>query len=243
MSASAPLLLLDAVSVAYGRTLAVQDLSLEIRKGEVVALLGANGAGKTSTLRCISGLLRLRAGSITFDGQSLSRLSAAQIVRHGISHVPEGRRVFPRLSIRDNLELGGYALPRRELERRIANVYEIFPVLSKRAAQYAATLSGGEQQMLAIGRALMAGPKLLLLDEPSLGLAPLVVEALFERIKEIMVSGVTLLLVEQNARLALDTADRAYVLECGRLVCSGTAAAVAADPAVQRAYLGDEVAA
>ena len=172
----------------------------------------------------------------------LSRLSAAQIVRHGISHVPEGRRIFPRLSIRENLELGGFVLPRLELERRIASIYEMFPVLSERAAQYAATLSGGEQQMLAIGRALMAGPKLLLLDEPSLGLAPLVVEALFDRIEDIRNSGVTLLLVEQNARLALDTADRAYVLECGRLVCSGAAADVAADPAVQRAYLGDDAA-
>ena len=240
MSASAPLLALDAVSIAYGRTLAVQDLSLEIWEGEVVTLLGANGAGKTSTLRCISGLLRPSAGTISFAGQSLSRLSAAQVVRHGISHVPEGRRVFPRLSIRENLELGGYVLSRPELKRRIEHVYEMFPVLSSRAAQYAATLSGGEQQMLAIGRALMAGPKLLLLDEPSLGLAPLVVEAMFDRIRNILESGVTLLLVEQNARLALDTADRAYVLECGRLVCSGPAADVAADPAVQRAYLGDD---
>ncbi len=235
-----PLLSLRDVTIAYGRAIAVRALSLDVHVGEIVAILGANGAGKTTTLRCISGLLRPAQGTVRFRGEDLAPHSAAEIVHLGVSHVPEGRRIFPQLTVADNLELGAYFAPKPELRRRLQRVMDIFPVLAERAGQNAGTLSGGEQQMLAIGRALMAEPKLLLLDEPSLGLAPLVVEAVFERLSGVLKGSVTMLLVEQNARLALETADRAYVLERGELVCSGTSAAVAADERVHRAYLGDD---
>lgn len=234
------LLSLDQVSLHYGTAPALRGVSLHVQVGEIVALLGPNGAGKTSTLRAISGLERPSAGSIAFSGRNLASLSAAKITRLGVSHVPEGRRVFPRLSVRDNLELGGYCLARAEARRRMGEMFDLFPVLLERAEQHAATLSGGEQQMLAIARALMAGPKLLLLDEPSLGLAPIVVQSLFARLQDILATGVTILLVEQNARLALKTAQRAYVIERGTIVCGGTAAEIAADERVFNAYLGGE---
>lgn len=234
-----PLLSLRDVTITYDRAVAVSGLSIDVLAGEIVAILGANGAGKTSTLRCISGLLRPTQGMVRFRGEDLVSHSAAEIVHLGISHVPEGRRIFPGLTVAENLELGAYAVPKVELRRRMERVREIFPVLSERATQSAGTLSGGEQQMLAIGRALMAEPRLLLLDEPSLGLAPLMVEAVFDRLSGILKGNVTILLVEQNARLALETADRAYVLERGALVCSGTSAEVGADERVHRAYLGD----
>ncbi len=229
------------VSVEYGRVQALREVSLRVDPGEIVALVGSNGAGKTTTLRCVSGLIRPRRGTIRFQGEPLERERPARIVHRGVSHVPEGRRIFPRLTVVENLELGAYRERAATVEQRLDSVFGMFPVLRERAAQLAATLSGGEQQMLAIGRALMAGPRLLLLDEPSLGLAPLVVRALFAALLEIRRAGVTVLLVEQNARLALQVSDRAYVLERGVLVCSGSSAAVAADPRVLRAYLGSEV--
>jgi branched-chain amino acid transport system ATP-binding protein len=240
MQRDAALLSLDEISLYYGKAHALRGISLRVRAGEIVALLGPNGAGKTSTLRAISGLVPVSAGSIKFEGEDLVGLRPAKITRRGISHVPEGRRVFPRLSVRDNLELGGYYLARPELHRCMDAMFSLFPVLSERAGQHAATLSGGEQQMLAIARALMGGPKLLLLDEPSLGLAPMVVRSLFARLKVILASGVTILLVEQNARLALETAHRAYVIERGTILCAGTAAEIAADQRVFGAYLGGE---
>lgn len=240
MQHDAALLALDKVSLHYGKATALREVSLHVRTGEIVALLGPNGAGKTSTLRAISGLVPVSAGSIKFDDQDLARLTPAKIAQRGISHVPEGRRLFPHLSVRDNLELGGYHIAGPELQRRMASMFSLFPILLERAHQNAATLSGGEQQMLAIARALMSSPKLLLLDEPSLGLAPIVVRSLFAQLKAIHASGVSILLVEQNARLALETAHRAYVIERGRIVCIGTAAEVAADERVFRAYLGGE---
>jgi branched-chain amino acid transport system ATP-binding protein len=242
MQPDTPILSIKGVTIGYGAAPVVRDFSLDVSDGEIVALLGPNGAGKTTTLRGISALVPLSQGSIHFRGRSLAGLSAAQIVRQGISHVPEGRRVFPRLSVLDNLELGGFHLPRAELRQQIDAMVQLFPVLSERSSQQAATLSGGEQQMLAIARALMAGPKILLLDEPSLGLAPIIVQGLFQRLKDILASGVSILLVEQNARLALATASRAYVLERGEIVCSGTSAEVAGAERVLSAYLGGETA-
>ncbi len=240
MTPNSKLISLENVSLYYGQAQALRSISMHVNAGEIVTLLGANGAGKSSTLRAISGLVFPSSGTIHFEDKPLANVSAAKIVRRGISHVPEGRRVFPRLSVRDNLELGGYYLDRATLKGRIDEMFESFPILKQRATQQASTLSGGEQQMLAIARALMAGPKLLLLDEPSLGLAPIIVQSLFRQLKDILRTGITILLVEQNARLALDTADRAYVIERGEIVCSGTAAEVAADERVFAAYLGGE---
>jgi branched-chain amino acid transport system ATP-binding protein len=230
------------VRIRYEKAVAVDNVSLQVRSGELVTLLGANGAGKTTILRAISGLKTPSGGIIRFGGVPMDRWSAAKIARLGISHVPEGRRVFGRLSIRDNLELGGYYLDWSELEKRIEDMYEMFPILRKRSSQQASTLSGGEQQMLAISRALIARPRLLLLDEPSLGLAPIVVQALFARLQEILARGVSILLVEQNARLALATAHRAYVLERGNVVCSGTSEEVRRNDKVLQAYLGGSAA-
>jgi branched-chain amino acid transport system ATP-binding protein len=229
------------VSVAYDRVQAVRDVSLDVERGEIVALIGANGAGKTTTLRCISGLVRPAAGTIRFEGSLLERRRPAEIVGLGVSHVPEGRRIFPRMTVVENLELGAYREAPATARQRLDDVFGLFPVLRERAGQLAATLSGGEQQMLAIGRALMAGPRLLLLDEPSLGLAPIIVRGLFQALLRIRRAGVTMLLVEQNARLALQVCDRAYVLERGAVACSGPSAAVAADERIVRAYLGTEV--
>ncbi|QIA28108.1 ABC transporter ATP-binding protein [Thermaerobacter sp. PB12/4term] len=234
------LLSVEQLNVAYGAIKAVQDLSLEVGEGEIVALLGANGAGKTTTLRTISGLIRPRSGRIVYDGRVITQWPAHRIVAAGLVHVPEGRRVFAPLTVRENLELGAYTVRSGgDVEARMREVFARFPRLEERQHQLAGTLSGGEQQMLAIGRALMTRPRLLLLDEPSLGLAPLLVREIFATIKEInQRDGVTILLVEQNAHQALQIAHRAYVLESGRMALEGPAARLIDDPRVQAAYLG-----
>jgi branched-chain amino acid transport system ATP-binding protein len=234
------LLELRDVHIAYGNVEAVKGIDLSVNDGEIVTLLGANGAGKTTTLRAISGLLRPQSGSIQFGDLKLEVMPAHRIVELGISHVPEGRKVFGTLTVEENLNLGAYkhrndsARVRTERER----VYALFPRLEERRIQLAGTLSGGEQQMLAIGRGLMAAPKVLLLDEPSLGLAPKLVQEIFRTICEINRQGVTILLVEQNARIALRVAERAYVLETGRIALSGKSCDLRRDPRVQQAYLG-----
>jgi branched-chain amino acid transport system ATP-binding protein len=235
----AALLSLDDVRVSYGAIQAVKGISLDVAEGELVALIGSNGAGKTTTLRTISGIYRPRFGRITFQGRDLTRLPAHQIVAAGVSQSPEGRQIFGALTVRENLLLGATRrADRAGLAADFDRVFALFPVLRERARQAGGTLSGGEQQMLAIGRALMARPRLLLLDEPSLGLAPLLVNRIFAAIAQLKAEGVTILLVEQNARKALEVADRAYVLETGRIVLSGSARELAANPAVERAYLG-----
>ena len=224
---------------AYGPIEALRGVDLEVRAGELVCLLGANGAGKSTTLRTISGLLRPAAGRIAFEGRSIAGLSPATILEAGIAHCPEGRRVFPYLSVEENLLMGAYVRrDRAGIAADLERVCEHFPVLAERRRQAAGTLSGGEQQMLAIGRALMARPKLILFDEPSLGLAPTIVETTFSIIADIRRQGTTVLMVEQNAYLALRMADRAYVLETGRVVLAGAAADLMADDHVRRAYLG-----
>jgi branched-chain amino acid transport system ATP-binding protein len=223
----------------YGRITALSDVSLTVDEGEVVTLIGANGAGKTTTLRAISGLVRPASGSIRFDGRDITRMAPNEIVRVGIGHSPEGRRVFPRMTVRENLELGAYT---RRVKDEIAadteRVLTIFPRLKERYAQKAGTMSGGEQQMLAIGRALMSRPRLLLLDEPSLGLSPKLVQTIFEVIRDISARGTTILLIEQNARQALAVASRGYVLEVGKIAHEGAASELAASEVVRAAYLG-----
>ncbi|MBE3584018.1 MAG: ABC transporter ATP-binding protein [Limnochordaceae bacterium] len=237
------MLTLEGLHVYYGGIHALKGISLMVEEGEIVTLIGANGAGKSTTLRAISGLVRPRSGRILFEQQPLHTLPADRIVRLGITHVPEGRRVFASLSVRENLQLGAYSRrDRGEITADLHRVYELFPRLGERQNQSAGTLSGGEQQMLAIGRALMARPRLLLLDEPSMGLAPLLVMEIFRIIKEINHGGTTILLVEQNANQALRVAHRAYVLQSGEIVREGPAAEVAQDPEVRRAYLGGDVA-
>ena len=233
------MLTLDAVSAGYGTRQCLESVSLEVHAGEIVTVLGANGAGKTTTLMAISGLVSVWAGSVTFDGVSLKRLAPADIVALGLSHVPEGRRVLPRLTIMENLELGAYRRRDRDAMRHDrARLFALFPILAERQRQLAGTLSGGEQQMLAMARGLMARPKLLMLDEPSLGLAPKLVATIFETIVRVNRDGVTILLVEQNASLALGIAHRGYVLETGRVVLTDTAARLADNPHVKAAYLG-----
>lgn len=230
---------LEKVNLFYGNIHALKDVSLTVRQGELVALLGANGAGKTSTLRAISAMHPIRSGRITFEGQDLSRVPAHRFVDLGIAHCPEGRQVFGRLSVQENLMLGAFRRRDRQGIREDEEwVFSLFPVLAARRNQSAGTLSGGEQQMLAIGRALMSRPRLLLLDEPSLGLAPLIVEQIFGVIREIKEQGRTVLLVEQNAFQALGIADRAYVLETGRIILEGTPDQLLANADVKRAYLG-----
>jgi branched-chain amino acid transport system ATP-binding protein len=224
--------------VAYGQIEALKGVSLSVDEGEVVAILGANGAGKTTLMRTLSGLLRARSGSIHYRDKDISRVGTDAIVSMGIAQSPEGRRVFGTLSVEENLHLGAYTRPRSELASSREEVYALFPRLEERRAQLAGTLSGGEQQMLAIGRALMAKPRLLLLDEPSLGLAPIIVQGIFKALREIREAGVTVLLVEQNARMALKLADRGYVLEVGKMVHADSAANLLASPEVQAAYLG-----
>jgi len=234
-----PLLTVEAVDVAYGKRRALEDVSLSVGDGEIVTLLGANGAGKSTTLRTISGLVRPARGRILYGGTDITRAAPDAIVARGIAHVPEARQIFPEFTVRENLLVGGHTRSRAdELSEGIARAERLFPILGERARQRAATLSGGEQQMLAIARALMARPRLLLLDEPSLGLAPLVVREIFRVIREINAAGVGILLVEQDARLALKVAARGYVLETGRIVLHGPCTTLAGDPRIRRAYLG-----
>ena len=233
------MLQLENIEVYYGKIYALKGVSLTVNQGELVALIGSNGAGKSTTLRAISGILRPKQGSITYNGTRIDKVNPHQIVQMGVAQCPEGRRIFARLTVAENLRLG--AVTRKdsaEIEQSRAEVYQLFPRLEERASQIAGTLSGGEQQMLAIGRSLMSNPKLLLLDEPSLGLAPLLVEQIFETIKNLRQRGSTILLVEQNARQALAIADRAYVMETGKIVLSGSAAELQHNPQVEQAYLG-----
>jgi branched-chain amino acid transport system ATP-binding protein len=228
------------IHVFYGNIEAVKGMSFHVDRGEIVCLIGANGAGKTTTLRTVSSLLRPREGAVFYEGQRIDLLPAHDVVRIGVAHSPEGRRIFPRMTVRENLDMGAFI--RRDAEQRadMERVFELFPILSERARQAAGTLSGGEQQMLAIGRAMMAKPKLLLLDEPSMGLAPIVVQRIFDTIREINQQGTTILLVEQNAAQALSLANRGYVIETGRIVLENDAKALLADEQVRKAYLGEE---
>lgn len=223
--------------VSYGAITAIKGISLQVRRGEVVTILGANGAGKTTTLRTISGLLKAKSGHIIFDKNDITATPAHDIVSLGMSHSPEGRRVFGTLTVEENLLMGAYTLKDHDKET-LAWIYDILPRLKERRKQLAGTLSGGEQQMLAIGRAIMSKPKLLILDEPSLGLAPILIKAIFKAVKEIAQSGVTVLLVEQNAKAALKLADRAYVLEVGKITHAGTAQELLNSETIQEAYLG-----
>jgi branched-chain amino acid transport system ATP-binding protein len=233
------LLEISGIDVFYGRVQAVRGASLEVDKGEVVALIGSNGAGKTTTLRTISGLLHPTAGKITFDGNDITRAEPQNIVNMGICQSPEGRRLFPRMSVLDNLRMGAYTRKNAaEIKSDMDRVFELFPRLKERLHQVAGTLSGGEQQMCAMGRALMAKPKVLMLDEPSLGLAPILVQTIFDIVKEINSQGTPVLLVEQNAHKALEVAHRAYVLETGVVVKSGTGKELLESEDVQKAYLG-----
>ncbi len=235
-----PILELDDVHVYYGAIHAVKGITLEVRQGEIVTLIGANGAGKSTTLRAINGLNRPRRGSIRFQGEDLVGTKSHDIVTAGIAQSPEGRRLFPRMSVQENLEMGAFQRQdRTTLQQDYDRVFELFPRLHERRTQKAGTLSGGEQQMVAIGRALMAHPKLLLLDEPSMGLAPIFVEKIFEIILEINEAGTPVLLVEQNALMALDTAHRGYVLETGRIVLSGDAKSLRDNEQVRKTYLGE----
>jgi branched-chain amino acid transport system ATP-binding protein len=226
------------VHTFYGNIEALKGISIEVEEGEIVTLIGSNGAGKSTTLRSISGLTPPRAGSIRFDGREIGDTAPQDIVRLGISQSPEGRKIFPRMSVRENLDLGAYLRRDEDVESDVQRVYDLFPRLEERQKQKAGTMSGGEQQMLAIGRALMAQPKLLLLDEPSMGLAPILVERIYETVAEINKQGTTILLVEQNATQALQLSHRAYVLETGSVVKSAPAAELLDDPSVREAYLG-----
>ena len=232
------LLDVQGLRAGYGETEVLRGIDLTVHPGEIVAVLGSNGVGKSTLNRTLSGIVRAQAGAIRFDGAAIAREKPAAIVERGLIHVPEGRRIFPNLSVRDNLDLGSYRRARARREQNRERVFTIFPRLRERNAQYAGTLSGGEQQMLAIGRGLMAEPKLIILDEPSLGLSPLLVEELFALIAQIRADGVAILLVEQNVVQSLDIADRAYILAEGSFVMSGAAATIGADPELKRAYLG-----
>jgi branched-chain amino acid transport system ATP-binding protein len=232
-------LTVEGLECRYGKVAAVRDLSLEVRQGELVSLIGANGAGKTTTLKAISGVLAPSAGRIVFEGEDITRASARRVLELGIAHCPEGRRMFPYMTVRENLEMGCYLRrDRAGIEADMRRLYERFPILSERRAQAAGTLSGGEQQMLAISRALMSRPKLIMFDEPSLGLAPNIVELMFDIISQIRAEGVTVIMVEQNAFAALELSDRSYVLEQGRVSFTGTGRALLNDPHVKKAYLG-----
>jgi len=232
------LLKVDNIHVYYGAIHAIKGISFEVNEGEIVTLIGANGAGKSTTLNTVAGLLKPREGSITLEGQSLLGIPAHKLINHGMALCPEGRRIFQTMTVRENLEMGGFSRPNEEIDASIEDVFVRFPRLKEREKQIAGTLSGGEQQMLAMGRALMSKPKLLMLDEPSMGLAPILVEQIFDIIKELHEAGTTILLVEQNAQMALSIADRAYVLGTGMITMSGAAADVLADDRVRAAYLG-----
>ena len=233
-----PLLKVDDIHVYYGSIHAIKGISFEVNEGEIVTLIGANGAGKSTTLNTVSGLLKPRMGMITFNGESIVGVGANRIVGRGMALCPEGRRVFQQMTVRENLEMGGFTRPKEEIPASLEDVFQRFPRLKEREKQIAGTLSGGEQQMLAMGRALMSKPKLLMLDEPSMGLAPILVEQIFDIIKELHGAGVTILLVEQNAQMALSIADRAYVLGTGKITISGSAQDVLSDDRVRAAYLG-----
>jgi branched-chain amino acid transport system ATP-binding protein len=247
MPASAPatagigdvILKLDAVHTYYGQIHALQGVTIEVKRGEIVTLIGANGAGKTTTLKTVCGLLHPRQGTVTFDGQDVSRTAAHDLVRAGIGHAPEGRRIFSRLTVLENLQMGGFTRKPGEIDDDVERVMTLFPRLRERTYQQGGTLSGGEQQMLAIGRAMMSRPRVLLLDEPSLGLAPILIQVVFETIKEINAAGTTILLVEQNALQALNVAHRGYVLQTGNVVLSGEAASLRENETVRKAYLGE----
>ena len=232
------MLKVDDIHVYYGSIHAVKGVSFEVNEGEVVTLIGANGAGKSTVLNTVSGLLHPRTGSVRFLDQDLRGVPPHKVVERGLAQVPEGRRIFLQMTVEENLEMGAYTQPKSSVAPGVADVYKRFPRLEERRSQVAGTLSGGEQQMLAMGRALMSRPKLLMLDEPSMGLAPLLVEQIFEIIRELHAAGTTILLVEQNAQAALSVADRAYVLETGRVSLSGTGAELMASDQVRRAYLG-----
>ncbi|QDQ28642.1 ABC transporter ATP-binding protein [Chitinimonas arctica] len=240
MSNDKKLLEVKGLQVAYGGIQAVKGIDLEIRQGELVTLIGANGAGKTTTLKTLVGMVKPAAGTIVYDGQDTARLPVHHYVSRGLAMVPEGRGIFPRLTVEENLLMGAYYRnDKHEIQKDLARVYELFPRLKERYKQLAGTLSGGEQQMVAMGRAILSRPKLLLLDEPSMGLAPIIVQKIFEIIRQIAAEGVTMLLVEQNAKLALKTASRGYVMESGRITFADTAEALLANEKVQHAYLGD----
>ena len=234
----ASILKVDDINVYYGSIHAIKGISFEVNEGEIVTLIGANGAGKSTTLNTISGLLHSRTGSVTFMGEALGKVPCHKIVSKGLALVPEGRRVVLQMTVQENLEMGAYTQSGKGIDQDLEHVYELFPRLKERMKQVAGTLSGGEQQMLAMGRALMSHPKLLMLDEPSMGLAPILVEQIFEIIQNLHKDGTTILLVEQNAAAALSVADRGYVLETGKIVTSGTGKELLASPAIKKAYLG-----
>jgi branched-chain amino acid transport system ATP-binding protein len=233
------LLQLENIHTYYGHIHALKGISIEVHQGEVVTLIGANGAGKSTTLRSISGLVRPRSGSITLAGTPIHNMPPHKITMLGLGHVPEGRRIFPELTVRDNLEMGGYTVQRRLLEQRIDGTFLLFPRLKERLHQLGGTLSGGEQQMLAMARGLILEPRLLLLDEPSMGLAPVLVDGIFDIIQQLHKKGTTILLVEQNARLALQVADRGYILQTGQIVLHDDAKALQSSEMVRKAYLGE----
>ena len=233
-----PILKVDNINVYYGSIHAIKGVSFEVNQGEIVTLIGANGAGKSTTLNTVAGLLHSKTGSITFLGENLGHLPCHKTVSKGLALVPEGRRVFLQMSVQENLEMGAYTKPGSGVAADLEHVYELFPRLKERMRQTAGTLSGGEQQMLAMGRALMSHPKLLMLDEPSMGLAPILVEQIFDIIRSLHKADTTILLVEQNAQAALSVADRGYVLETGKVVTTGTGAELLASPIIKKAYLG-----
>ena len=232
------LLNVEGINVYYGAIHAIKDVSFHVDEGEIVTLIGANGAGKTTTLQTVSGLLRSKTGCITFEGQNISAVSPDKLVSRGLAQVPEGRRIFLQMTVEENLEMGAYTQSPAGVPEDLEMVFTLFPRLKERRRQVAGTLSGGEQQMLAMGRALMSHPRLLMLDEPSMGLAPLLVEQIFEIIQNLNKNGSTILLVEQNAQAALSVADRGYVLETGRVVTTGTGEELIQSPEIKRAYLG-----
>ncbi|RGL12388.1 ABC transporter ATP-binding protein [Collinsella tanakaei] len=232
------MLTVSDINVYYGAIHAIKNVSFEVNEGEVVALIGANGAGKSTTLKTMSGLLRSQTGTIEFLGQNIMHMPADKLVAAGLAHVPEGRRVFAQMSVEENLEMGAFTRPNSEIAPGLERVYAHFPRLKERRRQVAGTLSGGEQQMLAMGRALMSSPKLLMLDEPSMGLAPILIEQIFDIVRELHAAGTTILLVEQNAQMALSIASRAYVMETGKITLSGTGDELLHNDEVRKAYLG-----